>query len=155
MSGHPFFDHDRRYWPVACTTVQKEQLREDRDQLWAEAFQMYLEGVTWWPPEEYKHLFEAQQDNRFEDDVWQEPIERWLLGTTKDQVTAYDIMADALGMQSGHMKPPEQKRIGQIMMRLGWHRRRIRVSGGRSTAYERPSDWKKPEPSGYEDVGNF
>lgn len=28
---------NRRYWPVACTKVDLEQLREIRDQLWAEA----------------------------------------------------------------------------------------------------------------------
>lgn len=146
---------NRRYWPVKCTAVHKEALQRDRDQLWAEAFMMYLDGVKWWPPDEYKYLFEAEQDDRFEEDVWQEPIERFLRNATADRVNAYDIMTDALGMQAAHMKPPEQKRIGQIMMRLGWHKRRARVGNGRETAYERPIDWKKPEPDQSENFGNF
>lgn len=146
---------NRRYWPVKCTAVHKNDLQRDRDQLWAEAFEMYQQGVKWWPPNEYKHLFEAEQDDRFEEDVWQEPIETFLRNTTKERVTAYDIMSDALGMLAGNMKPPEQKRIGQILMRLGWQKRRARVNGGRGTAYDRPADWGQPPPDPFEGIEEF
>lgn len=139
---------NRRYWPVGCQFVDAESLRKDRDQLWAEAYQMYCRGDLWWPADEHKHLFEEQQDQRFDEDVWQELIERYLRTTVKDRVMISDIMADALNMQAAQMKPPEQKRVGQIMARLKWRRVRARVGAVRETGYEPPSDWKLlPEPT--------
>lgn len=146
---------NRRYWPVQCTKLEKDALQQDRDQLWAEAYQMYLDGIKWWPPDHAKHLFEAEQDDRFEEDVWQQPIEKYLRNVASDRVTAYEIMEESLGMQAPHMKPPEQKRIGQIMMRLGWHKRRVRSSGGRETAYEKPESWKTSQQKGNEVSEDF
>lgn len=135
---------NRRYWPVMCSRVEKELLMQDRDQLWAEAFHMYMSGIPWWAEEKDKHLFEASQEERFESDVWEDLIYEWLRnGTSADTVTASDIMASALSMDAAHMRPPEQKRVGQIMAHLGWRKTRPRDKDGkRVTGYERPLSWK-------------
>lgn len=143
---------NRRYWPVMCTKVDADKLSEDRNQLWAEAFQLFCDGATWWPADEHKHLFEGQQEDRFEHDVWEEIVEGWLRGITKDRVLISEIMETALNMQAAQMKPPEQKRVGQIMAHLGWHKMRARVGGKRETGYERPLSWAVPVENNEQDA---
>lgn len=130
---------NRRYWPVKCSRMEAELLERDRDQLWAEAFAAYNQGEKWWPSEIHKSLFDDQQEQRFDADVWEEIIDRWLCSITRDRVLISEVMGEALGMEPSQMKPPEQKRVGQIMAHLGWVRIRARVPGGRETAYTRPA----------------
>jgi predicted P-loop ATPase len=130
---------NRRYWPVKCTGVDAQALRRDRDQLWAEAFVAYSGGEKWWPSNTHTPLFEDQQEKRFDVDVWEALIDQWLCATTKPRVMMHEIMAEALCLEASQMKPPEQKRVGQIMAHLGWVKVRARVAGGRETGYERPA----------------
>ena len=37
----------RRFWPLKCETIKVERLDEDRDQLFAEAVQLYRTGCAW------------------------------------------------------------------------------------------------------------
>jgi putative DNA primase/helicase len=39
---------NRRYWPIRCGTINRDGLRADRNQLWAEAFARYQAGAIWY-----------------------------------------------------------------------------------------------------------
>jgi len=136
---------NRRYWPVRVERVDMEGLTEMRDQLWAEALHRFNAGELWFPQGGDLGLFEAEQDFRFDEDVWTEKIYPYLLEVVPGRsVLMSDIFEDALKMDPAHMKPPEQKRVGQIMARLGWRKCRPRTeSGSRATGYLPPADWKK------------
>ena len=141
---------NRRYWPVRVEKVDMEGLAEIRDQLWAEALHRFKQGELWFPQGDKLHLFEAEQDFRFDEDVWTEKIYPYLLDIIRPNgVLMSDIFEDALKMDPAHMKPPEQKRVGQIMARLGWRKVRPRTeSGSRTTGYVPPDDWKKTKSDG-------
>ena len=49
-----------------------------------------------------------------------------------------DIMTEVLGMDPHAMRPPEQKRVGQIMHRLGCEKKKKRVNGKRPAFYYPP-----------------
>lgn len=140
-------DHtgNRRYWPIGCTQLDADALRDDRDQLWAEAALLYELGHRWWPGEHEKHLFSDEQEKRFSADVWEDVLHEFLLGSTERCFTVADLFSEALAMQSHQMKPPEEQRIGRIMTRLGWPkvRRKVLRSGGyvRLWVFERPDGW--------------
>ncbi|AZD34859.1 DNA primase, phage associated [Pseudomonas chlororaphis subsp. aurantiaca] len=136
---------NRRYWPVACTKVDLETLREVRDQLWAEAMFCYLSGDIWWVNRDESPLFTEAQEERFVVDEWEGPILTWLeesqIGET---ATGTDILSGALKLDFGHWGKPEQMRVGAIMHRLGWRKVRLSAlakSGIRPWAYKKPAGW--------------
>lgn len=136
---------NRRYWPVACTKVDLEQLREIRDQLWAEAMFCYEAGEIWWVNRDETAMFSEAQDERFVVDEWEGPILTWLeesqIGET---TTGSEVLASALKLDFGHWGKPEQMRVGAIMHRLGWRRVRLPAlakSGQRPWAYKKPDNW--------------
>ncbi|QXI30499.1 VapE domain-containing protein [Pseudomonas vanderleydeniana] len=136
---------NRRYWPVACTKVDLDQLREVRDQLWAEAMYCYMAGDVWWVNRDESPLFAEAQEERFVVDEWEGPILKWLeesqIGET---TTGSEVLTSALKLDYGHWSKPEQIRVGAIMHRLGWRRVRLPPlvkSGQRPWAYKKPVGW--------------
>ncbi|MFV3015490.1 VapE domain-containing protein, partial [Pseudomonas sp. KHB2.9] len=136
---------NRRYWPVFCNKVDLDQLREIRDQLWAEALFCFEAGDIWWVNKDESKMFAEAQDERFVVDEWEGPILAWMeesqIGET---ATGNEILTQALKLDFGHWGKPEQMRVGAIMHRLGWRKRRMPAlpkSGVRPWAYEKPAGW--------------
>lgn len=139
---------NRRYWPVLCRKPDMEALARDRDQLWAEAVQLYRLGEKWWVLEHEKYLFEAEQEARYSGDTWEDLIRDWLgeKAWGNDFFTTAEIMKGALKMDAVQMRPPEQTRVGIVMQRLGWARKRKVLGDRRVWGYERPDDWNQGVP---------
>lgn len=136
---------NRRYWPITCSALEDAALRSDRDQLWAEAMHLYLQGARWWPGDDEKHLFADEQEKRFASDAWEDVLKEYLTASTAKFYTVAEVAHDALGLQHHQLKPPEEQRIGRVMGRLGWKRARPRqLRDGihlRLWGYERPPGW--------------
>jgi len=122
---------NRRYWPVYCNSIDLEKLKADRGQLWAEALQMFKDGVKWWPLQHEQMLFEIEQAKRQINDPWFDTIADWLdeperrdHGTVQVEVTMNQILEKCLGVEIGKAgERIERIRIGRILHRLGWVRR--------------------------------
>lgn len=114
----------RRYWPVKCGTVDIPGLREARDQLWAEALAAFRAGEPWWVLPEEVALFHEQQDRRYVGDAWQEKIAAWMTENYCTEVSISQMMGLALGMDAAKWTRADQMRVGTILTRLGWQRRR-------------------------------
>jgi putative DNA primase/helicase len=136
---------NRRYWPVACTKVDLELLREIRDQLWAEAMFCYEAGDIWWVTPDEAPTFAEAQEERFVVDEWEGPILTWLEESQIGETTSgSEVLTNALKLDFGHWGKPEQMRVGAIMHRLGWRRTRMPAlakSGQRPWAYKKPAGW--------------
>lgn len=150
---------NRRYWPVMCGAVDIEALRRDRDQLWAEAYYLYQRNEIWWPTETEEVLFGEEQEKRFNADIWEDLIVEWINDAVQQKMNSFrgaEIFVGALKMDPSQMKPPEQMRLGMIMHRLGWGKKRRRVSkgygeGNRVYTYERPLEDRIPSDKTPED----
>jgi predicted P-loop ATPase len=114
----------RRFWPVKVGAIDPKALARDRDQLFAEALHLYLQGVQWWPDEafEAEHI-RPEQEARFEADAWEQSITEWLdARPTHDPepVTVLRVAKAALGFETAKLGTAEQRRIGAVLSRLGW-----------------------------------
>jgi predicted P-loop ATPase len=111
----------RRYWPVIVGAIDTDALIRDRDQLFAEAVHLYRHGARWWPDEafERQHI-RPEQESRFEEDVWREPIAAWVSG--KKRVTIGEIARDAICIETPRIGTADQRRIATILEHMQWRR---------------------------------
>lgn len=122
-------------------------LAADRDQIWAEAYQIYTEweaanleadGVLpapWQVLPEEKPLFRIEQDARYEGDVFEPMIARFI--EMRDTVTMEEILGECLKLDISKWTPAEQRRIGKAIKSIGWVRKR-ETKGARGWYYQRP-----------------
>lgn len=118
----------RRFWPVACSKVDTEKLADDRDQLWAEAVDLYRRGaVNWWIDREDKDDYDAignEQASRFSLDVWGEDIAHYMLERGSAGATITDVLRDGLKLDSAQLTPQAQKRARGVLSFLGYEQKR-------------------------------
>jgi predicted P-loop ATPase len=113
----------RRFWPIKTGRIDLDGLIEDRDQLFAEAVQLYRAGVPWWPGKRFEREHIApEQAARYEGDAWEEPIREYLSGL--ERTTTASVATGAIGLGLGRIGTADQRRIVVIMTALGWQPRR-------------------------------
>jgi putative DNA primase/helicase len=123
----------RRFWPVRCGLVDRNGLERHREQLWAEARELYLGGLPWHPDRSDRDLATAladAQEERYAADEWENRIAMWINGqTVRDGFTAGDVLSGPLDLRPGDWGKSEQTRVGQALTRLGFERKRRREGG--------------------------
>jgi predicted P-loop ATPase len=125
----------RRFWTVGCTTVDIDGLRQDRDQLWAEAVARFKAGEQWWLTDEEGALAETAALDRSEvqGDTRRDAILDWLLRMEPSQrpreVTLLRVAEQALGSDKAHITATLEREIAEAMHELGFGRR-IQETGG-------------------------
>jgi predicted P-loop ATPase len=134
---------NRRYWPVKVAQIDLEALARDRDQLWAEAYAQFSSGDRWHPEKGERPVIAEQQEERFAGDEWESTVARWLTSSAARRrpfVTLGEVLLSALSIEPGKWTRPDQTRVGVILMRLGWTKRRERehLGGPRVWVYFPP-----------------
>lgn len=144
----------RRFLPLKVGQVNIPQLVAIRDQLWAEAVQLFRDGFEWWQlPADAKR----EQDARYQEDSWMEPIAKWLAGkghvdsynnvTVRDPISgevgecsSSDLLWRALGIDTARHSKQDQMRAANVMSRLGWPKFRPMRYGTRVWTWYRPRE---------------
>jgi predicted P-loop ATPase len=147
---------NRRSWPARTGAINLDCLRQDRDQLFAEATWRFKHGEAWWPDGEFERTkIVAEQEARFEADVWETPIADYLARLPEGELlrpkrtTVLDIAIYALdfeeerptskdeprGTPINRLGQADQRRITAILTHLGWEPKRDK--------HER---WWQPKP---------
>ncbi len=134
----------RRFWPAKVGLVDIPGLKRDREQLFAEAVQLYRDKVQWWPDREFEaeHI-RPQQDARFEEDAWEAPVIEFLSKKESNtdekerNTNVMEIARQALFVDAGRVGTADQRRIVAILEREGWCRGAREASG---------TPWIKPKP---------
>jgi putative DNA primase/helicase len=148
---------NRRFWSIEVGgVIDIVNFKLIVDQLWAEAVHWYRafkagdRGCRWWiEGEREKGLMEEQQEERFVQDAWETLVRQFLdcLGKFKDDpmcsrfdsVTQDQIMSGCLRIDVGKRDDNVSRRLGKILSRIGWVRKR-KTSGDRGYYYVRPDE---------------
>lgn len=119
---------NRRFWPVKvngfCDT---HGIREDRDQLWAEALARYKAGETWWLSAESEETAKTQQEQRVSQDAWEGDISNFCVG--RSEVSPAEVGTKGLGIDLGRLDRASTNRITAVLAALGYVRRGQFTSG--------------------------
>jgi len=128
----------RRFWPIACGTIDLETIRLYRDQFFAEAVHRYKTGHTWWemPTEETK----AEQDSRYLEDAWSGLIEEFI--RAKSTVTVSEILLDCLKVDKAKITKQDQMRVASCLRWLNWNKGKKERVGTNVRPIWRPKDEK-------------
>ncbi|MBX3430803.1 MAG: hypothetical protein KF779_14565 [Hyphomonadaceae bacterium] len=132
---------NRRFWPVRVGAIDLAALREDRDQLWAEAAAREAQGHSLALSQELWASAAEAQITRMEDDPWIEKLQQ-LRGdeTNGEERIAFTKVIDALGIATERQSTAVAKRIGDCMLRLGWMKpeKPFKLHGKSTRGYTRP-----------------
>lgn len=155
---------DRRYWPIACTRVDRDSIQRDRDQLWAEAVAIYLgaheceeHGTelakrgdhdassmctrssrcqlhAWWPIGADHDMLAAAQAERYDADIWTTAVTKYLAESTRSFHATRDIL-NHLGIETPHQDRRNAQRIASIMRQLGYENATGIIDGQRARGW--------------------
>jgi putative DNA primase/helicase len=137
----------RRFWPVACGDIDIERLRNDRDQMLAQAVFEYNAGLPLYPTrKEEAEIIAPEQDLRTLADAWEQLIYDYLYEPGKvsaqfeSTVTLPKILVEALKMEPFSMDGSRtaSTRVAAIMSKFGWIKER-ETTGARLYFYRRPA----------------
>ncbi|MEB0076297.1 VapE family protein [Pseudomonas sp. CCI3.2] len=142
----------RRFWPVACTKVDLDRMRAERDQLWAEAKVRYAQGETWWLTAQQDELASEAQSDRLEENPWVSRVVRYVNDlppisdggswggrrvTTLDVAFVSDIFQAFTGRAYLRRDLVEGKNIGSALRTIGWESKNDKVNGVKCRHWKR------------------
>jgi hypothetical protein len=126
---------NRRFWPVSVKVFELENLKRDRDQLWAEAAAREAAGESIrLDPHLWAEAAMAQRDRLIED-PFVDALQEYLGG--KEGKIASSSVREILGVRAGNLSQEHNRRMGDAMRRLGWKRRSVRIRGQIMKGYTR------------------
>lgn len=105
----------RRFWPIECGKIKLDDIKRDRNQLFAEAVHMLNSNENWYktPAEETKRI----QEERRMSDAWENIISDYLRIHIETKI--YDI-AEHIGIDKSKLDMNTQRRISNILTMQGW-----------------------------------
>jgi putative DNA primase/helicase len=120
----------RRYWPIRVNEVNLNWVKENRNQLWAEAILAFKNGETWYLDKKLEEIRHDSSKIYRQDDPWLDPITNYLL-LQHGTITMTMVMEDGLKIERARMNRRDEMRISEILRELGYEKKRMSVQGKR------------------------
>lgn len=129
-------EENRRWLPVRTAGVDVEGIKRDRDQLWAEALQVWMaEGVQWKHAEQ---LAKGEQEEFKVVDQWDPIVEQWLADNSNVQeVRIHDLLVQAVGMDIRQVTRVHELRVSKILRAHGFQKAVVRIRGKSTKVWRR------------------
>ena len=125
----------RRFHPVEVGAIDLAGLIADRDQLWAEAVDLYRRGLPWWLTRDEDQALASAAEEYEAVDPWFGPVARWAEGRGQVEIAA--ALVEALERPKAQHTAADAHRVAVILGELGYERKRIRSGGGRIAVWSR------------------
>ena len=149
---------NRRFWPVPVRhQINTEWVEKYREQLMAEAYALYLEGVRYTPtPEEEARLFRRMQESRLVETAIESELLAVLTRKPNPHATGPSSfvhaeaphvtigqLVQALGVDVAKAPPGLQGQISAWLKHEGWEHLKRMIGGVRVWRYHRPEGWPR------------
>ena len=128
---------NRRFWPIRVQKFDVKWIRDNRDQLWAEAYFREQSGESIRLPEELYPAAEAEQTGRLVDDDWRNILDLYF--EEQYQRVAYDEIWEQLGVPVERRTNTATIRLAEVMQSLGF----TKASTVRNRAQRVAKGWKR------------
>lgn len=136
---------NRRFWPVEIRGVDFNRLKNDVDQLWAEAVHKYKSGlsVLWLDDKEVQDIAATEASKRYETDPWEDIIYVFLenlkekSGLPRDWTSVQEILDECLLIPHSKVDKFHKSRVSNVLDRLGWVYTNKRIEGKVSRCFVR------------------
>ena len=116
----------RRFWPIKTGVINIDLIRSTREQLFAEAVDLFKSGHSWW---EMPDQAGEEQSSRRRHDVWEDTVARYLRGKDKVRLLEVATSHESLKIDIARFDKSLQMRLSGVMKTLGWHRVTARENG--------------------------
>ncbi len=149
---------NRRFWPIPVRhVINTEWLVKYRDQLLAEAYALFGQGVAFTPtPDAEKRLFAPMQESRLVETavvsellyvLTRSPAATGIQSIVNDLANFVTIaqLALALGVDAAKSTPALEAQIRGWLDHEGWERLKKMINGVRAWGYVRPAKWPPVE----------
>jgi predicted P-loop ATPase len=135
---------NRRFLPVKTGQIDLEEIKRDRDLLWAEAAEIEADGEPITLPKELWEDARKEQLARM-------PVDPWLdvLGSIKgtivngtERISSRDLLGENhINISAGQQQYYHTTRLAKIMKALGWEGpKAMKIAGKAVRGYARPAD---------------
>lgn len=149
-----FLDDDtgsRRFWVVRVRGfVDIVTLKAWRDQLWAEARELFEAGEPWWLDESTERDRAEDAEQHAVEDGWTAAVLRYVARESlREDFTASEVLKGALDVPLKDHDRTSVARVGRILRAVGWERRKHRpyrdgTKGDPVWCWFRPTDPNAP-----------
>jgi len=120
-------DENRRFWPIQVGKhIKLEALKKDRDQIWAEAVQLYNDGATWWLDDKYNDDLKDYQSSFHIEDPWEIACKKGLDDPNDEGVTIEEIL-NILELPQHQRHKGTVMRLAKILQRMGCQKKQTRI----------------------------
>lgn len=111
---------NRRYWPVTITKhIDIKYLSQIKEQLWAEAYHNYMNGLYIGPTPEENDLADKERAKRMQTDAWEGMVLDAVKKIGLDEFTTNEVI-DLMSLKSFEKNEKTVKRVGKVLTGLGY-----------------------------------
>jgi len=132
----------RRFWPVEVGTIDLAALEADRDQLWAEAVELYQaegESARWHLTEEEVQMMADRHAQHGRTDSWKDLLSDYMMRYAKaDGVPMDTILKECLELEARDQHRGNAMRVASLLTSLGCVKARTIRNGARSYRWRLP-----------------
>lgn len=120
----PLDTEHRRWLPLSVSRVDVERIKQDRDQLWAEAAILFtIDGIAW---RGMDTLAAPARQEAQGHDIWEDDLQRWLLDNGAARHRTHTLLTAALGFDPRHVTRVHELRLAKVMRKMGWEKKAVR-----------------------------
>ena len=118
---------NRRWAPVDVGQIDRDAVRRDVLQLWAEGRELYRQyGIMY---REVEYLQETVNEKHATVDPWAESIAAWIADMPDEPLTTKNIVEHALRLNYAYMRKNDANALAKVMRSMGYDSKAQRIDG--------------------------